>query len=147
MINRVTAATLAIVLACGFGAVALAASGGPSNGTNAAISQYETTPVTPVTPGGHEVEGTHESGGHGVKGVHESGGTKHPGGKEPKSESAGHGGEVESAPVETAATGPVSAASGLPFTGYDALLLAGVGLLLVLAGVAQRRFGLRRHVR
>jgi hypothetical protein len=54
---------------------------------------------------------------------------------------------------ETTATGPASEASGLPFTGSDVLVLAGIGWLLLLAasrGVAsaapaaaerRRRFG------
>ncbi len=33
----------------------------------------------------------------------------------------------------------------LPFTEFDAMALAGIGLLLLLAGAAQRRFGVKRR--
>ena len=139
MINRLLSVTLAIFLIGGFGALALAASGSPSNGSNAAVTQYVTPePIpggsTPPIPGGH-----------GVKGAQETGGKTHSGGGGPESGTAGKTAHGGSGPVETAATGPASAASGLPFTGYDAWILAGVGLLLVLAGVAQRRFDTKRH--
>jgi hypothetical protein len=155
MINRLTAATLAIFLIVGGGALALAISGSPSNGS-AAITQYESVPPVPPTtpPGGGPapnyenhggVEGTHESGG---KPKHEGGGPQQGGGGPGSSGggpggNSGHSGKPES--VQTAFTGPASAAGTLPFTGSDVLALAAIGLLLLLAGVAQRRFASHRR--
>jgi hypothetical protein len=77
---------------------------------------------------------------HGVRGVHEAGGKKTAGGGA-RGGKGRSGSKAGSGPVETAATGPAGEASGLPFTGSDVLVLAGIGWLLLLAGVAGRRFG------
>lgn len=121
MINRLIPAMLAIILVGGCGALALAASGGPSNGSNAAVSQYE--PTQPAQ---------------GVKGIHKAGGKTTSG-------AGRRGAQAHSRPVETASTGPVAAVGGLPFTGSDTLILAGIGLLLILVGLVQRRFGSARR--
>ncbi len=122
--SRLISAILVILLVTG--GAALAVSGGPSNGKNAAISQYEPT--------------------QGTKGVQGGGGETNPGGGgSPRSEVRGASGEGNVESVETASTGPAAAATGLPFTGSDVLALAGIGLLLILAGVAQRRLGSKRH--
>jgi hypothetical protein len=144
MINRLTSAIVAAVLVLGCGAVALASSGGSAKGTNAAISQYE--PVVPTPPEYAPAPETHEE--NGVSGLHESGGKpkkpKNHSGSGPAAEGGGPEGEG-TAPVETASTSPVAAATGLPFTGFDVLVVGGVGLLLLMAGLAQRRFEAKRR--
>ncbi len=134
MIKRLISAALAVALVGGCGSLALAATGGPSNGNNAAISQYETPPTTPKPRRQAELTESH-----GVKGAHKKGGKPNLGGsgRAPGWSGTGKG---SAAPIETASTGPVSAATGLPFTGLDALRLGGVGLLLLGGGLAQRRF-------
>ena len=136
--NRLIAAIAAILLIGGGGALAIASTGGPAGGGggNAAITQYE--PKTPE----HGVENEQaQHNGPGHKKNHEVEGTNEGGGA-PPSGNAGAG----TAPVSTASTGPAGGAAGLPFTGLDVLALGAVGLLLLLAGIGQRRFGAsRRH--
>ena len=137
MIKRLTSLGLAIVLIGGGGGLALAVSGSPHVGGNAAISQYgpvptyETPPTYETLPenkGGHGVKGTHEAGG---RPVHEGGGPSR--------------GNTKPAAVETPSTGPAAEAGSLPFTGFDVAVLAGIGFLLLLAGLAQRRFESKRR--
>jgi hypothetical protein len=134
MIKYLTSVALVVLLVGGGGALALAVSGNPDNGSNAAISQYGEVPTTP--PGEQGVKGTNEEGGkgtNGVKGKSQQGGAGNP------------GGSGNSGAVETASTGPVAAAGGLPFTGFDALALGIIGLLLLFAGLMQRRFEAKRR--
>lgn len=129
MIKYLTSVALVVVLVGGGGALALAVSGNPDNGSNAAISQYGEITTTP--PGEQGVKGTNQ-----VKGKSQQGGAGKPGG-------SGNSGAAGA--VENASTGPVAAAGGLPFTGFDALTLAGIGVLLLLAGLLQRRFESKRR--
>jgi hypothetical protein len=150
MINGRITAALAIVLVSASGALALAAGGTPGDGSNAAISQYESVPISP--PGG-PAPSTPKPEGHGVKGIQKAGGKpKHgshqvggkPQGIGPDS-AGGPGSSGRAGAIDTAFTGPASAAGGLPFTGFDVFVLAGIGLLLLLAGLAQRRFESKRR--
>jgi hypothetical protein len=125
MLKHLTSIALVVVLVGGGGALAFAVSGNPDNGSNAAVSQYGEVPTTP--PGEQGVKGTNE-----VKGKSQQGG-------------GGNGNSGTAGAVETVSTGPVAAAGGLPFTGFDALALMAIGLLLLIAGLVQRRFEAKRQ--
>jgi hypothetical protein len=143
MMNKFAAAILTFLL-LGSGTYVLAATGGGSgDGGNAAVTQY--VPKPPETP-------TYTTTSLPKPKTEEKGGEPESGGRKPESEvggeKRGHNGpstgaqpetQFTSAPVETAATGPAGAATGLPFTGLDLLLLALTGLLLLALGVVSRR--------
>src|SRR5215204_3049774 len=100
MLKHLTSTALAVVLVGAGGGLALAVSGNPDIGGNAAVSQYGQVPSTPPSGGGVLPEGDH-----GVQGTHDVEGKSQRGG-------AGNpGGSGNSDVVETASSGPVAAAS------------------------------------
>ncbi len=143
------AAILAVMLIAGGAAIALGASGGSAGPLgNAAVTQYDLQPsvtYTPTPPAENGVAGETRSkkpsankhkNGRGVEGVDRSGGNP------PRGGDSGPAAQ----PVSVATTGPSGGADGLPFTGLDLFALLVIGSLLVLLGVAQRRFSAGREL-
>lgn len=140
--KRLLATTTAFLLLVGGASSALAAQGVPDGG-NAAVTQYEPTPpVTPeykTPPPGQETEGEKRQKKPKNKNEpkneveSEKGSGGNPGGG--SGNGPGNGPGSGSSPEST--TGPSSGSSGLPFTGFDLLAVFGVGVLLLLAGLAQ----------
>lgn len=122
-----------LVIAAGFmlstTGAGLAISGSSSSGS-AAGTQY--------TPAGVEEHGGHQNEGQGVKGATTKGGNE-PAAVEPAPA------EVEVAPVPAEQQAVVSNGSSLPFTGFVAIPLLIIGVLMVVGGAMLRLKSRKQH--